>query len=332
MKVVTLGEILLRLTSPVGKRLTQAQQFGVHYGGGEMNVGISLANFGHQVNVATVLPQQAIGRAALEHLQQYGVNVEHIVWHGERLGIYYVERGASQKATNVLYDRHHSSFVSIDALPWNMEELFTGVNLFHLSGLVPALSPQWSTWTIQLLQVAKQQNCKISFDINFRSKLWSHEAASKVLEEILPYVDYCSAGRLDAALLLHVCQLEEEITLAECYRRIGEKYPNIQLFYATNRQVFSNEHHQLQGFVYTQQQLFQSRQHEIQPVIDRIGGGDAFAAGILNGVLRGWDPQKIVEFGTAASVLKHSVEGDCNVFSEEEVLQWMQQESGKIVR
>lgn len=332
MKVVTLGEILLRLTSPKGQRIMQAHQFEVHYGGGEMNVGISLAQFGHQVKVATVLPHQAIGRAALEHLQQYGVNVDHIVWSGERLGIYYVERGASQKAANVLYDRHHSSFASIEELPWNVDELFSDVDLFHISGLVPALAPQWSAWTLQLLQAAKRKNCKISFDINFRSKLWSHEEASKVLAEILPYVDYCSAGRLDAALLLKVCCLDEELSLAECYRRIEEQYPNIQLFYATNRHVYSNEHHQLQGVIYTHQQLFQSRQHEIEPVIDRIGGGDAYAAGILHGVLKGWDPQTIVEFGTAASVLKHSVEGDCNVFSEDEVLQWMQQKNGKIIR
>ena len=169
--------------------------------------------------------------------------------------------------------------------------------------------------------------------MNYRSKLWGYEEAYPCFQQIFPYVDILSAGRLDAIHFLQVASAEEEVSLEEIYRRVKEKYANIKVLYSTKRNVISTNHHELQGFYVGEDNNFvESKVYDIQPVIDRVGGGDAFTAGILNGVLKGWESQKVVDFGTASSVLKHTVFGDWNPFDEEEVFTFMNQKSGQIVR
>ena len=334
MKVITLGEILLRLSTPEDVILKSTKEFRVCYGGAEANVGISLAHFGHDVSVATVLPQDnPLNEAVSSRLKMNGVKTNLVATEFGRLGTYFLEQGNAGRASRVTYDRLYSSISVLEELCWDLDEIFKGVDLLHISGIVPALSEKWQSWTVEIVKKAKEYGCLVSFDMNYRSKLWGYEEAYPCFQQILPYVDILSAGRLDAIHFLQVATDVEDVTLEEIYRRVKEKYANIKVLYSTKRNVFSTNHHELQGFYVGEDNNFvESKFYNIQPVIDRVGGGDAFAAGILNGVLKGWESQKVVDFGTASSVLKHTVFGDWNPFDEDEVFTFMNQKSGQIVR
>ena len=330
-EVLTLGEIMLRFSTEQSKRIIQSQTFHAHYGGGEANVAISLANFGHCVRFASKVPDHALGTAVQQHLQQYNVATNHLLFGGARLGSYYVESGVGPRATSVIYDRAGSSFATMTELEWDVDDLFNGVELFHISGITPALSDFWQAQTIYLVQAAKERGCKVSFDINYRGKLWTQQKAGEVIRQILPFVDYCSAGHLDAIYLLGVAEQSNE-SLPYYYQKLQELYPNIQLFYSTKREVISASENYLTGTLWMNQAYYESTQQIIAPIIDRVGGGDAFAAGLLHGVLVNNEPQAMIDFATAAAVLKHTVEGDCNQFNEAEVASFLAAGSGKIIR
>ena len=334
MKVITLGEILLRLSTTDDVRLKSAKEFRVCYGGAEANVGISLAHFGHDVSVATVLPQDnPLNDAVSSRLRMNGINTNLVATEYGRLGTYFLEQGNAGRATRVTYDRLYSSISVLENLCWDLDEIFKGVDLLHISGILPALSKKWQEWTVEVVRKAKEYGCRVSFDMNYRSKLWSYEEAYPCFQQIFPYVDILSAGRLDAIHFLKVVSEDEDISLEEIYKRVQAKYPNIKVLYSTKRNVFSTNHNELQGFFVGEDGVFvESKLYDINPIIDRVGGGDAFAAGNLNGVLKGWDSQQIVDFGTASSVLKHTVFGDWNPFNEDEVSEFMNQKSGQIVR
>lgn len=329
-KVLTLGEIMLRL-STVESRLAETSEMQAHYGGGEANVAISLANFGHQAYFASKVPDNALGLAVKRHLNRFGVHTDYLLFGGQRLGIYFLEQGVGIKAANVVYDRAYSSFSQMKENEWERLDLFAGVDLFHLSGITPALSPAWVELLIKLMQEAKSRKVKISFDINFRGKLWSQAQASVDLKQILPYVDYLSAGKLDAQYLLGI-ENAQDLSLEQCYQEIKKRYPNIQVIYSTNRTILSAKHNQLQGTIYSQNQYYKSEVIDIPDIIDRVGGGDAYSAGILHGLLSGYSAQEIVNFATAASALKHMVYGDCNQFTLEEVQAYLKNGSSKINR
>ncbi|MGO5436610.1 sugar kinase [Enterococcus cecorum] len=329
-KVLTLGEIMLRL-STVESRLAETSEMQAHYGGGEANVAISLANFGHQAYFASKVPDNALGLAVKHHLNRFGVHTDYLLFGGQRLGIYFLEQGFGIKAANVVYDRAYSSFSQMKENEWERLDLFAGIDLFHLSGITPALSPAWVELLIKLMQEAKSRKVKISFDINFRGKLWSQAQASVALKQILPYVDYLSAGKLDAQYLLGI-ENAQDLSLEQCYQEIKKRYPNIQVIYSTNRTILSAKHNQLQGTIYSQNQYYKSKVIDIPDIIDRVGGGDAYSAGILHGLLSGYSAQEIVNFATAASALKHMVYGDCNQFTLEEVQAYLKNGSSKINR
>ena len=334
MKVITLGEILLRFSTRKEVRIKSTNEFRVCYGGAETNVGLSLSQFGHKVSATSVLPESnPLSDAILSRLQGYGVDTKLIMKKTGRLGTYYLEQGNAVRGSKVTYDRNYSSIAMLDNLCWDLDEIFIEADLLHISGILPALSKKWQSWTVEIIRKAKEYGCYVSFDMNYRSKLWSYEEAYPCFQQILPYVDILSAGRLDAIHFLQVATAEEDVSLEEIYRRVKEKYANIKVLYSTKRNVISTTHHELQGFYVGEDNNFvESKIYDIQPVIDRVGGGDAFAAGILNGVLKGWDSQQIVDFGTASSVLKHTVFGDWNPFNEDEVFEFMTQKSGQIVR
>ena len=231
----------------------------------------------------------------------------------------------------MVYDRAYSSFSQMKENEWERLDLFAGIDLFHLSGITPALSPAWVELLIKLMQEAKSRKVKISFDINFRGKLWSQAQASVALKQILPYVDYLSAGKLDAQYLLGI-ENAQDLSLEQCYQEIKKRYPNIQVIYSTNRTILSAKHNQLQGTIYSQNQYYKSEVIDIPDIIDRVGGGDAYSAGILHGLLSGYSAQEIVNFATAASALKHMVYGDCNQFTLEEVQAYLKNGSSKINR
>lgn len=329
-KVLTLGEIMLRL-STVESRLAETSEMQAHYGGGEANVAISLANFGHQAYFASKVPDNALGLAVKRHLNRFGVHTDYLLFGGQRLGIYFLEQGVGIKAANVVYDRAYSSFSQMKENEWERLDLFAGVDLFHLSGITPALSPAWVELLIKLMQEAKSRKVKISFDINFRGKLWSQAQASVALKQILPYVDYLSAGKLDAQYLLGI-ENAQDLSLEQCYQEMQKLYPNIQVIYSTNRTILSAKHNRLQGTIYYQNQYYKSEVIDIPDIIDRVGGGDAYSAGILHGLLSGYSAQETVNFATAASALKHMVYGDCNQFTLEEVQAYLENGSSKINR
>ncbi|MGC6767999.1 PfkB family carbohydrate kinase [Enterococcus sp. LJL128] len=334
-KVVTLGEIMLRLSTDGGIRIAQSEGFSAHYGGGEANVAVSLANYGHQVSFASKVPANGLGEAVKKHLNRYGVDTSALLSGGARLGTYYLESGAGERAASVIYDRAGSSFATMETSEWDLQKLFDGVDIFHVSGITPALSDSWKQLTLELITSAKNAGCKISFDVNYRGKLWSREEAGETIRQILPYVDYCSAGNLDAQHFLEIPAYDKTADEEETiyyYRSMQEKYPNISVFYSTRRKVHSASANELIGTLWAAGTYYESQCHQINPIIDRVGGGDAFAGGVLHGLLSSYDYQQVIRFATAASALKHTVHGDCNQFSCEEVESFLAAGSGKIVR
>lgn len=321
---------MLRLSTAQGMRIFQSDQFSAQYGGAEANVAISLANFGHEVAFASKVPQNALGDAVEKHLATFGVDTTLLLRGGQRLGTYYVETGVGQRASKVTYDRFGSSFATMDITEWETDELFKDVTIFHITGITPALSKLWQTQLNVLIQAAKQAGAKVSFDMNYRGNLWSQQEASEVLQTILPYVDYCSAGELDARYLLNIATQD---SLADYYESIHQLFPNIKVFYSTKREVYSASENELMGTIWTEATGYlESKPHKITAIVDRVGGGDAFSAGVLHGILQEMPYQEVIEFATAASVLKHTVYGDCNVFSQADVEQFLTSATGAISR
>jgi 2-dehydro-3-deoxygluconokinase len=329
-RVLTLGEIMLRLSTGTDTRLSGSKQFQVHYGGGEANVAISLANYNHNVSFASKVPDNALGLAVKRHMQHYGVSTDLLLFGGSRLGCYFLENGVGERTSSVIYDRVNSSFSEMDTFEWEMDSLFENVELLHVSGITPALSNSWAILTQQLMKEAKRRKVKISFDINYRAKLWSHSNAKKVLSTLLPFVDYCSAGKLDA---VHLFDVEENGSdLPYYYEEMSKLYPNIEVFYSTLREIKSTSANTLIGTIWSDGNLVTSKKHMITPIIDRVGGGDAFSAGILHGLLTKQTFDYTVSFATAASALKHTIFGDCNQFSIEEIEEFMNRTDQRIMR
>ncbi|MEO1768814.1 sugar kinase [Candidatus Enterococcus ferrettii] len=330
-RIVCLGEIMMRLSAEVGTRLNQTSQLDVFYGGGEANVAVSLANYGHHVQYASKVADNAFGQAVERHLHSSGVATDFLLKGPGRLGTYYVEQGIGQKATKVVYDRQGSVFALMNELEWESTELFAEADVFHVSGITPALSEDWCQLTIQLMQAAKSAGCKVSFDSNYRQTLWTQQAAGEFLQKALPYVDYCSAGHMDA---IHLLGIEEktEVDVTNYYQAMQKLFPNIEVFFSTKRTVHSTSVNELQGNLWIKDQCYTSKNYVIDPIVDRIGGGDAFTGGILHGLLTEMNPQETIEFAAAAAVLKHFIKGDCNQYSEDEVRQFMNSESAKISR
>lgn len=329
-KILTFGEIMLRLSTIDNARLDESTEFAAHYGGGEANVAVSLANFDHQVGFASKVPDNPLGYAVKKHLNKYGVDTSSLLFGGERLGTYYLEKGAGLRGANVIYDRACSSFSEMQELEWNSIELFEGVNILHISGITPALSAKWQNLMVQLIKKAREYDVKVSLDINYRGKLWSVDECGAFIRKIAHYIDYCSAAKLDALNFFKISE-KKDAGLDYYYQAIAESYPNIKVFYSTKRKVFDAQHNQLQGNLYQNGKLYQSKMYDINHIVDRVGGGDAFTAGILHGLIKYDDPKKTIDFATAASILKHTVSGDCNLFTEKEVQDFLDT-SGEIKR
>lgn len=335
-KIVTFGEIMLRLSTHTGKRLFQENQLMMHYGGAEANVAASLSRFGHNVYFVSKVPENQLGDAVESHLRAYGVQTDYLLKGGERLGTYYVESGSGPRSSQVIYDRAYSSISQLAAGEIDFDEIFSNADLFHVSGITAALSPALREITLLALKKAKDKGLTTSFDFNYRAKLWSQKEASEAIKTMLPYADICSCGELDAINLLGIEKADESLEKAAqlkyYYSKIQEMYPNIRFMSSTFRNVISASTHTLQGNFYTNGELYQSRVYNIDHIVDRVGGGDAFASGILHGIMEGMPPQELISFATAASVLKHTVEGDVNIFSAQEIETFMKNEPGKIVR
>lgn len=336
MSVVTFGEMLMRLTTDPTARLQQTNQFSFYYGGAEANVAVSLANFGVNTSYISRVPLNLIGDTCERYLRGCSVDTSFLLKGGDRLGLYFVESGIGNRPGQVIYDRKFSSFSQIKKENIEWDRILEGVELFHTTGITLALSEELQEITIEGMKRAKEQGIKVSFDFNYRAKLWSQQEASIVIQKALPYVDIAFCNHMDAIYLLNIEPVEEELTHKEklqyYYDNIRELYPNIELFASTKRDVKSSSVHFLQGYLYREGMLEQTATYTIEPIIDRIGGGDAYAAGILYGILHRWNPIDMVRFATGASVLKHTVKGDGNAFSVPEVEQFIQSINQEINR
>lgn len=323
-KIITFGEIMLRLTPPDHKRIVQTDTFDIIYGGGEANVAVTLANFGLDSYYVTKLPQNPVGQAALNEIRRFGVNTDYIVRGGDRLGIYYCENGASQRPSNVIYDRAHSAIAEADPEDFDWETIFADADWFHITGITPALSEGMSKISIQAVRAAQAHGVRVSCDLNYRAKLWSRERAGEVMAELLKYVDVCIANEEDAEMVFGITSGSDitagEINVtgfqdvaAQLMERFGIKIVGSHL-----RISHSASHNGWLVVLSDGEEFVQSKQYDIH-IVDRVGGGDSFAGGLIYSLLNEKSLQEAAEFGAAASCLKQSIPGDFNHVSVKEV-------------
>lgn len=331
-KVLTIGEILLRLTPNSKIRLSESSLFHANYGGAEANVAISLSQLGYETVFLSALPNNDIGNAAMKHLRKFGVDTSFVARMGEKMGLYFYEEGYSYRNAKVIYDRMNSSITSLneDMIPW--EQVLEGVDLLHITGITPALGEGLKNLTMSALKQAKKRNILVSFDFNYRNKLWGYTEAKETYLKILPLVDICFAGYKDFIYLLAYegDQAFNEQNLLTFYQDMAKQY-SISYLACTNREVFSSTANRLTGYLFHHEKLIKSDTYTFE-MLERIGAGDAFAAGALHGILADFDSTKALNFAIGASVLKHSVYGDCNQFTEAEILEFMNSSSSEIMR
>ncbi len=327
-KIVTMGEIMLRLSTPNNEKFIQADEFDINYGGGEANVAVSCANYGHSAEFVTAVPDNELGECAIAALRKYGVETCHIAKCGERLGIYFLETGASMRPSKVVYDRAHSSITTATAKDFDFDAIFKGADWFHFTGITPAVSDSAAALTEEALKAAKKHGVTVSCDLNFRKKLWSSEKAQKVMTGLMKYVDVCIGNEEDAELVLGFKPGNTDVTSGELelagYKSIFEQMVKKFGFkYAVSslRVSHSASDNGWSACIYNGEtkEFYHSKEYRISPIVDRVGGGDSFAGGVITGFLDGKDFKAALEFGVAASALKHTIPGDFNLVSRKEV-------------
>lgn len=325
MKVVTFGEVMLRLAPENYLRFVQSEKYEATFGGAEANVAVSLANYGADAAFVTKLPAHEIGQAAVNSLRKFGVDTSKIVRGGDRVGIYYCEKGASQRSSKVIYDRAGSSIATAKSEDFNWDKIFDGVKWFHFTGITPALSDETAKITLEACRKAKEKGITVSCDLNFRKKLWSKEKAGEVMGEVCKYVDYCIANEEDAKDVFGIEADNTDINTGKLDRngyisvakKLTEKF-NFKGVAITLRESLSANDNNWSGMLYTNGEAVFSKKYAMH-IVDRVGGGDSFGGGLIYSLLNGYDAQRTIEFAVAASCLKHSIEGDYNMVSVSEV-------------
>ena len=325
MKVVTFGEVMLRLAPENYLRFVQSEKYEATFGGAEANVAVSLANYGVDAAFVTKLPAHEIGQAAVNSLRKFGVDTTKIVRGGDRVGIYYCEKGASQRPSKVIYDRAYSSIATARKEDLDWDKIFDGVEWFHFTGITPALSDETAEITLEACKKAKEKGITISCDLNFRKKLWSKEKAGKVMGEVCKYVDYCIANEEDAKDVFGIEADNTDINTGKLDRngyisvakKLTERF-NFKGVAITLRESLSANDNNWSAMLYTNGEAVFSKKYAMH-IVDRVGGGDSFGGGLIYSLLNGYDAQKAIEFAVAASCLKHSIEGDYNMVSVSEV-------------
>ena len=325
-KVITFGEIMLRLAPEGYYRFVQADTFGATYGGGEANVAVSLANYGFDAKFVTKLPAHEIGQAAVNSLRKYGVDTSYITRGGDRVGIYFLEKGASQRPSKVIYDRAGSSIATATKEDFNWKEIFDGAEWFHFTGITPALNDEVAAICLEACKAAKENGVTISCDLNYRNKLWSKEKAGEVMGELCKYVDVCIANEEDAADVFGIHAANTDVTTGtvnhEGYKDVAKQLADrfgFSKVAITLRESISANDNNWSAMLYDGNDYFFSKKYKMH-IVDRVGGGDSFGGGLIAASLNGFDSQATIEFAVAASCLKHSIEGDMNLVSMDEVL------------
>jgi len=343
MKVVTFGEIMLRLAPPGFQRFTQTRVFEVVYGGGEANVAASLANYGETVEFVTRLPKNDLGDACLGALRACGIGTNHVVRGGDRLGIYFLETGAAQRGSKVIYDRAGSSFAAIQPGMVDWLAVFEGADWFHWTGITPAVSQGAAEACREAIRAARQSGLTVSCDMNYRAKLWKWgRAAGEVMQELVSECDVAIGNEEDADKVFGIRAPEADVIAgkvdAEHYRFVCEelarRFSRLKTIAITLRGSVSATHNTWSGVLWDKGQFYTAPTYDIIPIVDRVGGGDAFMGGLIYG-LRNYadDPGRALRFAVSASCLKHSIVGDANAVSAAEVEQLMGGDaSGRVSR
>jgi 2-dehydro-3-deoxygluconokinase len=324
-KIVTFGEIMLRLAPEGYYRFVQAVSLGASYGGGEANVAISLANFGLDALFVTRLPKHEIGQAAVNKLREFGVDTSRIVRGGSRIGIYFLEKGASQRPSKVIYDRAGSAIATAAAGDFDWDLIFQDASWFHFTGITPALGNNVAALCLEAVKTAREKGLTVSCDLNYRKNLWSREKAGEVMGTLMPYVDLCIANEEDAADVFGIKAKNSEVSAGkinqEGYKEVAKALADrfgFKRVAITLRESFSANDNNWAAMLYDGKEYYFSRKYAVR-IVDRVGGGDSFGAGLIYGSVTGLPPGETLEFAVAASCLKHSIEGDFNLVSVDEV-------------
>lgn len=317
-KVVTLGEIMMRLSTPDFKRFVQSDSFDITYGGGEANVAAALCNYGLNGTFVSKVPDNALGQAAINHLRRYGVDTQFVARGGKRLGIYFLETGASMRASQVVYDRADAAISEVDASEFDFDKIFDGADWFHTTGITPALSDRAAALTEAALKAAKAKGITTSIDLNYRKKLWSKEKAREVMTGLCQYVDVCIGNEEDADTTLGFTSKGTDVTKGELnlegykdvFQQMKEKFA-FKYIASTLRESHSASDNGWSALVYDGTEFHHTKQYEVR-IVDRVGSGDSFASGFIYGLVTGMKMQDAAEFGVAASAIKHTIPGDLN--------------------
>ncbi len=340
-RVVTFGEIMLRLKSPGHERLFQSPTLEATFGGGECNVAVSLANYGRQASFVTALPENNLGDAAIAEIRRFGVDTSHIVRQGERLGIYFLETGSNQRPSKVTYDRSYSSIATASADDFNWDEIFTNAEWFHITGITPALSPSSAELALEAVKQARAKGIQVSCDYNFRKNLWQYgKSAPEVMRDLVKHVTVGIANEEDCQKSLGITtdiDVESGELQSDKYRQIAERvmseFPNLEKQAITLRESRSADRNGWGACIYNGSEFLLSPKYEITDIVDRVGGGDSFAAGLIYGLLAYETDQEALNFAVAASCLKHTIPGDFNRVSVPEVEALMKGDaSGRVQR
>ena len=325
-KIVTFGELMLRLAPEGYLRFVQSEKYEATFGGAEANVAVSLANYGLHACFVSKLPTHEIGQAAVNSLRKFGVDTSLITRGGERVGIYYCEKGASQRPSKVIYDRAYSSIAMARPEDFDWDKIFDGATWFHFTGITPALSDEVAEICLEALKVAKQKGITVSCDLNFRKKLWSKQKAGEVMGKLCHYIDYCIANEEDAKDVFGIEAENTDIYGGKLNRegyisvakQLTERF-NFKGVAITLRESKSANDNDWSGMLYTGGEAHFSKKYSMH-IVDRVGGGDSFGGGLIYSLVNGFEPQQAIEFAVAASCLKHTIEGDYNMVSVSEVL------------
>ena len=325
MKAITFGELMLRLAPEGYYRFVQVDRLGATYGGGEANVAVSLANFGTDVGFVSKLPENEIGQAAVNSLRRFGVDTSGIARGGNRIGIYYLEKGASQRPSKVIYDRAGSSFAMSGKEDYDWDKLLDGVTWFHFTGITPALGDNLADVLLDVLPTMKKRGITVSCDLNYRKKLWTRDKAREVMTKLMPYVDVCISNEEDAYDVFGIKAGGTDVTKGnldkESYKSVAKQLADkfgFSYVAITLRTSISANDNKWAGMLYDGKEYNLSKEYLIH-IVDRVGGGDSFGGGLIYALMHGYDSKSAIEFAVAASCLKHSVEGDYNMVTVSEV-------------
>lgn len=339
MKAITFGEIMMRFQPEGNKRFLQADKYDMCFGGGEANVAVSLAQLNVDAVFCSKLPDNPFGDACVHKLRSFGVDTSYIAKGGRRMGVYYVEKGASQRPSKVVYDRADSAITAIECGDIDIDKMLSDADWLHFTGITPALGAKPLAFTIELLKAAKRKNIKVSCDLNYRNKLWTKKEANEVMTKLMKYVDVLISNEEDVKDVFGITAEDSDIISgklsAEAYGKVAktviERY-GVKKMAFTLRESITADENNWSGLITDGINTAVSKKYNMK-IVDRIGGGDSFGAGLIYSMLKGYDDQKCVDLAAAASCWKHSVPGDFNILSEEELLKLAEGDgSGRVQR